>query len=41
MNKSPLEIVAIGASVAILAGWAVFWVVQVLDVIEMLEMAYG
>ena len=41
MEKSPLEIVAAGASVAILAGWTIFWILQVLDVIEILEMAYG
>ena len=41
MKKSRLEIVAIGASVAILAGWTAFWILQVLDVIEMLEIAYG
>ena len=41
MKKSPLEIVAIGASLAIIAGWVAFWILQVLDVVEMLELAYG
>ena len=41
MNKSLLEILAISVSIALLAGWTVFWIVQVIDVIEFLEMAYG
>ena len=41
MQKSPLEIVAIGTSVAVLVGWTAFWILQVMDVIETLEMAYG
>lgn len=41
MKKSFLEILAIFSSVALLAGWAVFWIVQVIDVMEFLELAYG
>ena len=40
-KKSRLEIVAIGTSAAALLGWTAFWILQVVDVIEMLEMAYG
>ena len=41
MKKSLLEILAIFFSIALLAGWTVFWVVQVIDVMEFLEMAHG
>jgi hypothetical protein len=41
MNKSFLEILAILSSVALLAGWTVFWVVQVIGVMEFLELANG
>lgn len=41
MKKSFLEILAIFYSVALLAGWAIFWAVQVIDVVEFLELAYG
>ncbi|MEM7364434.1 MAG: hypothetical protein AAF525_10455 [Pseudomonadota bacterium] len=41
MSKSLLEKIAIGVSCVVLAGWAVFWVLQVLGVLEFLEMAYG
>ena len=41
MEKSLLEILAIFFSIALLAGWASFWIVQVIDVMEFLEMAYG
>ena len=40
-KKSRLEIVAIGTSAAALLGWTIFWIIQVMDVIELLEMAYG
>ena len=41
MNRSALEIVAMGSSVVALVGWTAFWLIQVKDVIEILEMAYG
>ncbi|MGI9627326.1 MAG: hypothetical protein ACR2QM_10860 [Longimicrobiales bacterium] len=41
MKKSFLEILAICCSVALLTGWTVFWVVQVIDVMEFLELANG
>jgi len=41
MKKSFLEILAIFSSVALLAGWTAFWVVQVIDVMEFLELANG
>ena len=41
MNKSFLEILAIFSSVALIVGWTVFWVVQVIAVIEFLELANG
>ena len=40
-EKSRLEIIAIGTSVAALFGWTAFWILQVRAVVEMLEMAYG
>ena len=41
MNTSTLEKLAIGASIASIVGWGIFWIVQVISVIEFLEMAYG
>jgi len=36
-----LEKFAAVVSVLVIGGWTVFWVVQVIDVLEFLEMAYG
>ncbi|MEO2176490.1 MAG: hypothetical protein ABGY96_20615 [bacterium] len=41
MNKKKLEKIAIGLSCAIVVGWGIFWVLQIIDVREMLELAYG
>lgn len=41
MKRPSLEILAIIFSVALLAGWTVFWIAQVMDVMEFLEMANG
>ncbi|XOV89891.1 MAG: hypothetical protein ACFHX7_08380 [Pseudomonadota bacterium] len=41
MTKGILEKTAMVLSVAIIAGWSVFWVMQVMDVIETLRLAYG
>lgn len=41
MSKVLLERAAIGVSVVILAGWVTFWIIQVIGVIELLELAYG
>ena len=41
MNTSTLEKLAIGASIVSIVGWGIFWIVQVISVIEFLEMAYG
>ena len=41
MNTSTLEKLAIGVSIVSIVGWGIFWIVQVISVIEFLEMAYG
>lgn len=41
MSKGLLEKVAVALSVLIVGGWSVFWIVQVIGVLEILEMAYG
>ena len=41
MKRPWLEILAILFSIALLGGWTSFWIVQVIDVMEFLEMAYG
>ena len=41
MKKNFREIVAVVVSVVVLVGWAFYWGIQVGDVIELLEMAYG
>ena len=41
MTRTVLEKVAVAVSVAVLGGWTVFWILQVVGVIEFLEMAYG
>ena len=41
MNKKVLEKIAIGLSCVIVAGWSVFWILQIIDVREMLALAYG
>lgn len=41
MNIAWLERTAIGVSAVIIAGWLVFWVIQVMGVIELLRIAYG
>ena len=41
MSKGLLEKVAAVASATILAGWLVFWVMQVIGVWKMLAIAYG
>ena len=41
MKLTPRHWIAAGFSALVLAGWGVFWVLQVVDVIELLRMAYG
>ena len=41
MNTTRLEQLAIAACGTVLGGWLIFWIVQVIDVIELLQMAYG
>lgn len=40
MNKK-LQIIGATTSLALLAGWGIFWLLQLIDVLEFLEMAYG
>lgn len=39
MTTKTLSIVAVGFSLLIIGGWAVYWGVQVGDVLELLELA--
>lgn len=39
MNRR-LENIALVLSAAVLAGWGAWWVLQVIDVIELLRLAY-
>ena len=39
MATKTLETVAAAFSIAILLGWGVYWVVQIQDVLELLELA--
>ena len=39
MTTKTLSIVAVVFSVAIIAGWGIYWGVQVQDVLELLELA--
>ena len=41
MNNQLMERLAIGINAAVIAGWLVFWIIQVIDVIELLQLAYG
>lgn len=41
MRRVLLERIAIGLSLVILGGWTIFWIVQIQDVLELLELAYG
>lgn len=36
-----LEKAALVVSIGVIGGWSVFWVVQLIEVLEILEMAYG
>lgn len=40
-DKNIYEKLAVTVSVSIIVGWAIFWIVQVIGVIEMLELAYS
>ncbi|MEH6542425.1 MAG: hypothetical protein V7721_00655 [Porticoccaceae bacterium] len=39
MTTKTLSIVAVGFSLVIISGWAVYWGVQVQDVLELLELS--
>ena len=41
MSKEMLEKVALAAACAMIAGGVWFWILQIADVIELLQMAYG
>lgn len=41
MKRTWLERTALCVSAVIVAGWLVFWVIQVMGVIELLRLAYG
>jgi hypothetical protein len=41
MKNKKFQIIAAASSVALLAGCGIYWVVQVIDVLELLEIAYG
>jgi hypothetical protein len=41
MKNKKIQIIAAASSVTLLAGWGVYWIVQVIDVLALLEMAYG
>ena len=36
-----IEKVALVVSIAVILGWSAFWIVQLIEVLEILEMAYG
>ena len=41
MNNRLMERLALGINAAVIASWLVFWAIQVIDVIELLRLAYG
>ena len=41
MSKRALEWIAGGLATVILTGWAIFWTLQIIGVIDLLKMAYG
>ena len=41
LNNRVMERLAIGINVVVIACWLVFWTIQVIDVIELLKLAYG
>ena len=41
MKQTTLETAAVGTGALVLAGWLVYWSIQVMDVIELLKLAYG
>lgn len=41
MTSKALNTVAVGASLLIISGWAIYWGFQVRDVLELLELAKG
>ena len=36
-----MERLAIGINAVVIAGWLLFWTIQVIDVIALLKLAYG
>ena len=41
MNNRLMERLAIGINVVVIACWLAFWTIPVIDVIELLKLAYG
>ena len=41
MHNKLLEKTAVGLSCAIIVGWSIFWILQIVAVREMLKLAYG
>lgn len=41
MTRSLIEKLAIGLSATIIGGWLAFWIIQIIGVIELLQLAYG
>ncbi len=41
MSKTLIERSIIGLCTVIIGGWLVFWIIQVIGVIELLSLAYG